>query len=140
MSARVVVVGFGLVCAVAAQDAGVGDACYTAGSLAVAVFITAVVLVALAVLAYVLYRFYWKSRRGEYSGLRPSFCCTRTCFLPADNDPGGVYIPYTRAEFLALVPTCQLAGKPVSSSRVFSISVYVPIRRNPEPYKFVTGR
>lgn len=59
------VVGLGLVCAVAAQDAGAGDACYTAGSLVVAVFLTAVVLLGLAGLAYVLWRFYWKSRRGE---------------------------------------------------------------------------
>lgn len=51
-----------LVAGVAAQT----EACYSGGNLAGAVLSTVAVVVALLLLAYLLWRVYWRGRRGEF--------------------------------------------------------------------------
>lgn len=51
-----------LVAGVAAQS----ETCYSGGNLAGAVLSTVAVVVALLLLAYLLWRVYWRGRRGEF--------------------------------------------------------------------------
>lgn len=52
-----------VVSAVAAQSTT--EECYTTGSIVGAVLFTIIVVIGLLVLAYILWRYYWRSRRGE---------------------------------------------------------------------------
>lgn len=52
-----------VVSAAAAQSTA--EECYTAGSIVGAVLFTIIIVIALLVIAYILWRYYWRSRRGE---------------------------------------------------------------------------
>lgn len=53
-----------VVSTVAAQSTA--EECYTAGSIVGAVLFTIIIVIGLLVLAYILWRYYWRSRRGKH--------------------------------------------------------------------------